>query len=102
MVEEVIRKIKYYIDNDMEEEIIEMMEMMKTEKNKDYIFQKIFLFSCLIKDENKKEEIVKYMFEIYKNFDLITQSALRPTLIYGKYIYKGKGKGKYPIEIPKI
>lgn len=97
--EDIIRELKHYIINDMDDYLEECYIQILENKslNLEYIFQKVFLFGCL----HQKEQFIKDLFEMYKNFDPVSQAGLRPTIIYGKYIYKG-GKDNYPITVPKL
>jgi hypothetical protein len=87
----IIETFKYYIDHEKYdeiqkyyEEIVENKDDAEYRLNYEYIFQKVFLYACL----KKKMDVVEFMNKIYLTFDIVEQIALKPTLIYGKYIIK--------------
>jgi hypothetical protein len=96
--DEVIDLFKHYISNDMKEQTLnlfqEVSSNIKYKNNHEYIFQKIYLFCCIRKD---KELLLFLYHNIYRSFDVVKRIALRPCIIYGKYLYKDG----YPIELPK-
>ena len=49
-----------------------------------YIYQKIFLYTCIV----GAEDILKWLVELYKEFDEISKIALRQLFIYSKYLLK--------------
>ena len=51
-----------------------------------YVFQRVFLSACV----HKKINILSWLCQIYNSVDYITQIALKPTIIHGKYIIKDK------------
>ncbi len=88
--DEIISNFKHYILNDMfnhlEDYFYEIIsEEYNNRINYQYIFQKLYLYSCI----KGKKEILEVLFNIYKTFSIVDKIALRPTIIYGKYIYKG-------------
>ena len=50
----------------------------------EYIYQKIFLYTCII----GSDEILKWLTETYFEFDDISKIALRQSFFYGKYLLK--------------
>lgn len=97
-VDEVIDTFKHYIKHDMYTQIQDYYDEILTHKaeyriNYEYVFQKVYLFACI----KRKEEVVKFMFDIYKTMSLLDRIGLRPTIIYGKYLYKDG----YPVTLPK-
>lgn len=84
-----INIIKYYIEQDDIDAIKNLIyEMVEENENKEYrinfeyIWQKCYLHACL-----KKKTHIKYLFnQIYDGFPEVTKAALKPTLIYGKYL----------------
>jgi hypothetical protein len=96
--DEVVDLFKHYISNDMKEHTLnlfqEVSSNIKYKNNHEYIFQKIYLFCCIRKD---KELLLFLYHNIYRTFDVVKRIALRPCIIYGKYLYKDG----YPIELPK-
>ncbi len=88
--EEIISNFKHYIKNDMLDYFEDYFHEITSEEyhNKisyPYIFQKIYLFCCI----QGKRNILEFLFQVYKTFALVDRIALRPTIIYGKYLYKG-------------
>ena len=51
-----------------------------------YVFQRVFNSAC----SNNQIHILKWLYSIYLNFDTFTQLALKPIIIYVKYIIKNK------------
>ena len=51
-----------------------------------YVFQRVFNSAC----SNNQIHILRWLYDLYIEFDTITQLALKPTIIYGKYIIKNK------------
>jgi hypothetical protein len=97
--EEIISTFKHYIKNDMLDRFEDYFYEITSEEyhNKisyPYIFQKIYLFSCI----KGKRELLIFLFQVYKTFALTDRIALRPTIIYGKYLYKG---ADYPNILPQ-
>ncbi len=90
--EKIINEFKYYIDNQNYDSIYELYTDIKTTYdstkeyrcNYEYIFQKVYLYAC-IKGET---EVINFMKNIYDNFGIVEKIALKPTIIYGKYITK--------------
>jgi hypothetical protein len=48
----------------------------------EYIYQKLYLHACL----KKKHRIVKWLNEMFEQFDPIQKIALRQMFSYGKYL----------------
>ena len=48
----------------------------------EYVYQKLYLHACL----KKKEKIVEWLAQMFKQFDPIQQIALRQMIFYGKYL----------------
>lgn len=97
--EEIISTFKHYIKNDMLDRFEEYFYEITSEEyhNKisyPYIFQKIYLFTCI----QGKREVIEFLFQVYRTFALVDRIALRPTIIYGKYLYK---KDDYPSKLSK-
>jgi hypothetical protein len=93
--DEAVNLFKHYIDNNMVEHTLNLLDEIKNHKNNhEYIFQKIYLFCCIRKD---KDLLLFLYHNIYSSFDVVSRIALRPCILYGKYLYK---EG-YPIELPK-
>ena len=90
--EKIINEFKYYIDNQNYNSIYELYTDITTSYdltkeyrcNYEYIFQKVYLYAC-IKGET---EVINFMKSIYDNFGIVEKIALKPTIIYGKYITK--------------
>ena len=96
--DEVVDLFKHYITNDMKEHTVNLFQEVasdiKYKNNHEYIFQKIYLFCCI----RKNKELLLFLYHnIYRSFDVVKRIALRPCIIYGKYLYKEE----YPIELPK-
>jgi len=92
-MDDIVATCKYYIANERYEDLQEYYNDLSSKKiNTEYIFQKVFLFCCL----HQNEDMVKMLYEMYTQMDPVSRIALRPALIYGKYIYKKP----YPITIP--
>ena len=49
-----------------------------------YIYQKVFLYTCIV----GVEDVLMWLVELYKEFDEISKIALRQLFIYGKYLLK--------------
>jgi hypothetical protein len=97
--EDIINTFKYYIKNNLIDRIEDYINEISSDKyhNKisyPYIFQKIYLFTCI----QGKRELIEFLFQVYKTFALVDRIALRPTIIYGKYLYKN---GVYPVALSK-
>ncbi len=98
MQEYIIKKFKYYIDDDRYEDMYELYNNITTPEyhNKisyPFIFQKVYLYACI----KRKSEVVVWLFNVYKTFALVDRIALRPTIIYGKHLFKDG----YPVELSK-
>ena len=93
--DEAVDLFKHYINNNMLEHTLNLLEEISSDKNNhEYIFQKIYLFCCI----NKNKDMLLFLYHnIYRSFDVVKRIALRPCILYGKYLYK---EG-YPIELPK-
>ena len=96
--DDVVDLFKHYITNDMKEHTVNLFQEVasdiKYKNNHEYIFQKIYLFCCIRKDK----ELLLFLYNnIYRSFDVVQRIALRPCIIYGKYLYKDE----YPISLPK-
>ena len=50
----------------------------------EYIYQKIFLYACII----GVDDILKWLSDLYFDFDDIVKIALRQSFFYGKYLLK--------------
>ena len=95
--EHIITTIRYYITNEMWDELQKYYTTIfhSTEKkeyriNYEYIFQNIYLFVC----NQKNEEMMNVLHHIYDGFGDIEKIALKPTLIYGKYLFKNSPYGR--------
>ena len=51
-----------------------------------YVYQRVLLSACA----NDQLSVARWLLEIYSSFDFITKTALRHTLIHGKYLIKDK------------
>ena len=49
----------------------------------DYVYQKVYLYSCL----KKKKEIKEWLESLFIFFNPITQIAIRQTFSYGNFIF---------------
>jgi len=92
---------KYYLkqallcvkNNDLEELKEVYNDVIEYNKTKEYniphqnIFKRTFLSAC-IKD---KRNIILWLFELYKTFEILDKTGLKPTFYYAKYICKNKG-----------
>ncbi len=97
--EDIISTFKYYIKNNLVDRIEDYINEIIQEKYQNkisypYIFQKVYLYTCI----QGKKDIIILLFDIYKSFPLVDRIALRPTIIYGKYLYKN---GVYPVSLSK-
>lgn len=54
--------------------------------NDEYVYKTILIHAAL----HNREDIIRWLLGLYDTFDLIVQIALRPTLVYCKYITKCK------------
>lgn len=84
-----IKDIKTFIEEgdldsikDILKDIINMLKTKEYRINYEYIWQKCYLHCCL----KKKTNIKDFFDEIYKSFDDVTKIALKPTMIYAKYL----------------
>jgi hypothetical protein len=100
MNDEVVSLFKHYIKHEMNDHITSLFEEISTSEkylNKldhQYIFKGVFLFCCI----HREKELLEFLYEnIYKSFRIVDRIALRPCIIYGKYLYKDG----YPIQLPK-
>ena len=86
--EEIIKTCKIYIKNNDLEMLkgyyIDLYELDINEGAYQYIYQKIFLYACII----GVDKILEWLSEIYFQFDDISQIALRQSFFYGKYLLK--------------
>jgi hypothetical protein len=88
----IIRKAKDCIDDNNYERLQEIYERLIKENrekreyrpNFEYVFQKIYLYACIKGDK----DVIEWMKRIYETFGDVEKIALKPTLIYGKYILK--------------
>ena len=51
-----------------------------------YVYQRVLLNACA----QNQLDVAKWLLELYTSFDFITKTALRHTLIHGKYLIKEK------------
>ena len=90
--EEIIKNCKQYIkDNNLEDLKLYYNNLQELNINAgtyQYIYQKIFLYTCIV----GAEDILMWLVKLYKEFDQISKIALRQLFIYGKYLLK---KNKY-------
>ncbi len=96
--EEIISTFKHYIKNDMLDRFEDYFYEITSEEyhNKisyPFIFQKVYLYACI----KKKNDVIVWLFNVYKTFAIVDRIALRPTIIYGKYLFKDG----YPVELSK-
>jgi hypothetical protein len=96
--DEVVDLFKHYLSNDMKDHTLNLLQEVASDirykNNHEYIFQKIYLFCCL----TREKDLLLFLYNnIYRSFDVVKRIALRPCIIYGKYLYKDG----YPIELPK-
>ena len=88
--DKIIREAKYHIENKQYDSLqnlyTDLMRITSKEyrPNFEYIFQKIYLYACIKGDK----EVIEWMKKIYDTFGDVEKIALKPTLIYGKYIFK--------------
>ena len=90
--DKLINEFKYYIDNEKYDSLYELYtsiierydETKEYRCNYEYIFQKVYLYACI----KGKHEIIDFMKSIYETFGDVEKIALKPTIIYGKYITK--------------
>jgi len=90
--DKIINEFKYYIDNNLYDSFFELysdiLTSFQTDKeyriNYEYIFQKVYLYACIKGDT----DIINFLKSIYDNFGIVEKIALKPTIIYGKYITK--------------
>ena len=90
-MEEWIAEVKWCIRNDKQEELEEWLLLLHdASQNKtleyrwpfEYIFQQLYL--CAVSRKNK--QVREYFEEMYANFDPATKIALKPTMVYAKYV----------------
>ena len=86
--EEIIKNCKQYIkDNNLEDLKLYYNNLQELNINTgtyQYIYQKIFLYACII----GAEDILMWIVKLYEEFDQISKIALRQLFIYGKYLLK--------------
>ena len=96
--DKIISTLRYYIENEMWDELQDYYEQIflsQHEKreyrlNYEYIFQNIYLFVS----NKKKEDLMRWMEQIYEGMGVVEKIALKPTLIYGKYLFKNSPYNK--------
>ncbi len=99
MNDDIISTFKHYIKNDATDRFYELFEVITTTRKYkvglDYqlVFKDVYLCCCI----HRKKELIEFLYEVYKTFHVVDRIALRPCIIYGKYLYK---EG-YPIQLPK-
>ena len=88
MEDDIIRELKEFINKGDLSGITEKWDEFQNETDFgreiawDYVFQKIYIHSCL----KKQTKIVEWLLEIFNTFNEFHQIAIKPTFAYGKYL----------------
>ena len=86
--DEIIMNCKKYInDNHFDQLQIYFYNLSQLNINPgtyQYIYQKIFLYTCIIGNET----ILKWLTDLYFDFDDVSKIALRQMFFYAKYLMK--------------
>ena len=85
----IVREIKYLIDmnklsalQELYDDLYEQHTSKEYHYNFEYLWQSAYLHACL----KKRDEIKQWLLECYEQMDDIQKIALKPNLIYGKYL----------------
>ena len=69
------------------EDLLEAKQEKEYRYNFEWLWQKAYLCACIhAKKSSEHAQIKEYLYECYCMLDPITQMALKPTLLYGKYL----------------
>ena len=94
LTDEWTREAKHYVKHNMTEELAELGELIAEHWNThqrgggggyvcwEKIWKDVYLHAVYL----RRDEIVKMMDEQFAKFDVVTQSGLRPTMTYAKYM----------------
>ncbi len=94
-VHQLLESINEVVDSDKDGNRIEYLEMILNDLisaqseqeyrlNFEWLWMKVYLHACC----KRKHQIKEWLVQVYQSFDEVTKIALRPTLVYGKYIGK--------------
>ena len=88
MNRQIIKNFKELIDENNKEKINEYYQELSSSNfdyypNWEYIIQQVYLYACLKKNTFVMETIEKV---IIPSLGFIAEAALKPTIIYGKYL----------------
>lgn len=99
-VDKMIAEVKWCIRHNQHDELEEWMLFLDDAFQDttleyrwpwQYIFQQLYL--CAVSRNNK--ELRQYFEEMYNNLDLTTKIALKPTMVYAKYVQSSSEKNDF-------
>jgi hypothetical protein len=86
---DIVREIKYLINLDkldalqmLYQDLQEQHSNKEYKYNFEYLWQTAYIHACL----KKRIKIKDWLFHLYESMDDIQKIALKPNLIYGKYV----------------
>ena len=88
--DDLLAECKFYVDKDkldclkqLLNELLNEQDQLEYRVNYEWLWQKIYLHAC----SKKKVEICTWLETVYSEyFDEVTKIALRPTMVYAKYM----------------
>ena len=87
--QDVLNEIKYYINLDklssLQHLLFDLLDnnpLSEYRPNWEFLWHHAFVHACL----RNKVAIKEWLLEIYDTFDITTKIALKPTLLYAKYL----------------
>jgi hypothetical protein len=86
---DIVREIKYYINANklqalqmLYDDLYEQHANKEYTYNFEYLWQSAYIHACL----KKRSEIKDWLMTLYEQMNDIQKAALKPNLIYGKYV----------------